>query len=153
MGGSIIPSLDLKRRMVATAQESQSQIHNHYELLGLRPFETDAQLIESRVRETLRELRKYQVGPRAAFAERQMELVSAATACLSDPLRKRQYDDSLRVAYGFPPVSVATSYDSGNSDRSVDRQPAGNTTFGSKLFLLGAIASGLVACYLLFWRR
>ena len=98
--------------MVATALERVERSRNHYELLGLPLFERDQRIIELRVREMIRELRKYQVVPRAEQARRQIELLAKATACLTDPEQKRKYDADLGLELGMPPVLVTSSYGS-----------------------------------------
>lgn len=83
---------------------------NYYELLGLNLFEGDRVLVESKVRALMREARKYQVGQFSAQAEKCLDLLASARACLLDPDQKQKYDESLRVQFGFPPVTVVSTY-------------------------------------------
>jgi hypothetical protein len=108
---------------------------NFYELLDLSPFETDTDRIQERVRETAKDLRKYQVGPYAAQAEACLNRVAAAKRCLLDPPQKARYDEQLRDELDLPPMTVRSSWSpmSGDGDAST-RQPN---------LLLGIIARGL----------
>lgn len=81
-----------------------------YRLLELTPFESNPSVIASKVRELMRETRKYQLGLYAARTQSRMEEIAAATACLLDPHQKQVYDEELRRHYGMPPVSVASTY-------------------------------------------
>lgn len=82
---------------------------NYYGLLGISPFETDTRLIEVRLRELMREARKYQVGQYSARAERCMELVAQAKSTLLSETLKKKYDENLREQLGLPPVMVMAS--------------------------------------------
>lgn len=95
---------------------------NYYELLGLPPFEADANVINAKVRERMREARKYQVGQYAAQAERHLNLLGTATACLTNPQQKQTYDNELREQWGLPPVTVVTSF-TGSASPAADRNP------------------------------
>jgi hypothetical protein len=84
-----------------------------YEFLGLAPFESSPEVISSRVRNLMREARKYQVGPYAERTQSYMESIASATACLLDPRRKGAYDEELRRRYGLPEIAVAATYHPG----------------------------------------
>lgn len=108
---------------------------NFYELLDLSPFETDIARIQERVRETAKDLRKYQVGPYAAQAEACLNRVAAAKRCLLDPSQKAKYDEQLRDELDLPPMTVRSSWSPMTGERDAatrQRNP-----------LLGIIARGL----------
>lgn len=108
---------------------------NFYELLELPPFGTDVARIHDRLRETAKELRKYQVGPYAAQAEACLNRVAAAKRCLLDPPQKARYDEQLRDELGLPPMTVRSSWSpsSGEND-ALPQQPNP---------LIGIVARGL----------
>lgn len=135
--------------MLAPAPQPPDDQRNHYELLGLPPFETDIRKIQRQVREVLRELRKYQTGPRAAQACRQIDQVAAATACLTDPVQKWNYDDRLRKEFGLPPVAISATY-SPPTSRPVPTRLSGSS--GEKKAALLLLVGGLtVLATLIVW--
>ena len=71
---------------------------NHYELLGLERFEADLDLISSSA-DTLRaKIRKIRPGKHLADWQRILDRVEAAKICLSDPIAKAAYDESIDTA-------------------------------------------------------
>jgi hypothetical protein len=103
---SVVPS-DQPKEVSPPAPVAEQDL---YGLLGLAPFEPNPDVISTKVRELMREVRKYQVGPYAARTQTRMEELAAATAFLLDPQRKQSYDEDLRRQYGMPPISVASTY-------------------------------------------
>lgn len=100
-------------RSVPSSAAGGAQAHpggDLYALLGVTPFEPNADLISARVRNLMREARKYQLGPHAARTQAQLDDLAAAAACLLDPQRKQAYDDVLRERYGLQPLSVRSTY-------------------------------------------
>lgn len=69
---------------------------SHYELLNLRPFESDSQLIQKAYGEQMARARRYQVGAHMDLAQRIISELSEAFVCLNDPRRKEAYDGLLR---------------------------------------------------------
>ena len=68
---------------------------NHYELLGLERFEGDLDLISNSA-DTLRaKIRKIRPGKHLADWQRLLDRVEAAKICLSDPIAKAAYDESI----------------------------------------------------------
>jgi hypothetical protein len=121
--------------MAVTNPRLPSVAANYYELLDLSPFETDVARINERVRETAKDLRKYQVGPYAAQAEACLNRVAAAKRSLLDPPQKARYDEQLRNELGLPPMAVRSSWSpSTGTDDALPRQPHP---------LLGIVARGL----------
>jgi len=70
---------------------------DHYRLLGLAPGESDLALIEKRVHERLDEVRRYQVAYPEPATEA-MNRLAQAFVCLSDPQKKKAYDEALLPA-------------------------------------------------------
>src|SRR5437763_2390949 len=67
----------------------------YYQLLGISPQETDADVInEAAVRQTTH-VRTYQIGPNAADCTRILNEISQARTTLQSPSKRREYDASL----------------------------------------------------------
>lgn len=89
---------------------------DHYELLGLDRFESDLDLIAHKA-DTLRaRIRKIRPGRYLAEWQRLLDALAAAKLCLSDPISKAAYDESLETspigqvaeAPAYHPYNVAT---------------------------------------------
>ncbi len=94
---------------------------DHYDLLGLARFEPDLALI-SHTADTLRaKIRKIRPGPHLAQWQRLLDRLEAAKICLSDPITKAAYDESLDSTPHSPDVSDrpgVTPDSSGTSSKS-----------------------------------
>src|SRR4051812_15877683 len=77
-------------------EESAGGGPNHYRLLGLRPFEANADVISNAVDQRRSFLRSMQSGKRAAQSQQLLNEVSAAGLCLLNDEKKRCYDEELR---------------------------------------------------------
>jgi len=69
---------------------------NHYTLLGIGLFESDAVVIQTAAEQRTIHLRSFHLGPRAALSQRLLNEVSSAKACVLDPPKKAAYDATLR---------------------------------------------------------
>lgn len=69
---------------------------HYYLLLGIEPFEEDAEVIAAAADRQMAHVRTFQAGPHAAWCQRILNELAAARICLLDPERKRQYDAMLR---------------------------------------------------------
>lgn len=76
----------------------EDQPPNYYRLLGLKLFESDADVIDSAVNRQMAHLRTFQVGPHAALSQNLLNEVATARVCLLNPTKKAAYDDSMRSA-------------------------------------------------------
>lgn len=74
----------------------QDQPLDHYQLLGLRRFEGNPEVIEYAADRQAAHLRTMRTGEHAALAQRLLEEVAAAKQCLLTPARKASYDTSLQ---------------------------------------------------------
>ncbi len=68
---------------------------DHYELLGLARFESDLDLIADTADALRAKIRKIRPGPHVAAWQRLLDHLEAAKICLSDPIAKAAYDESI----------------------------------------------------------
>src|SRR5262245_59519743 len=89
----------------------EEQPPNHYRLLGLRLFETNADVISNALDQRRAFLRSVSAGKRAVQSQQLLNAVSAAGVCLLDAGKKARYDDELRAnaTITAEPVAVAFS--------------------------------------------
>src|SRR5438034_7580510 len=67
----------------------------YYQLLGIAPNETDAEVIdEAAVRQTTH-IRAYQIGPHAAECTRILNEIAQAKLTLVHPVKRKAYDEQL----------------------------------------------------------
>src|SRR5438876_9166209 len=85
----------------------EEQPPNHYRLLGLRPLETNADVISNALDQRRSFLRSVQAGKRAAQSQQLLNEVSAAGVMLLDQAKKIRYDEELRKRLSPRPVHVA----------------------------------------------
>jgi hypothetical protein len=67
-----------------------------YRLLGLRPLESDPEVITNAADRQTLHLRTFQLGEHAELSERLLNEVAAARVMLLDPVKKARYDERLR---------------------------------------------------------
>src|SRR5487761_536717 len=89
---------------------SGGQPHNYYDLLGLRPLESDIGKINAAFRRQSDRLAPHLSGAQAAMAQRLMTELTEARMTLLTPTAKRAYDQSL--AGGQPTTGPAAPADS-----------------------------------------
>jgi len=65
---------------------------NHYQLLGLNNFESDAQAIRDAADHRMSQIRRFQTGPRGMRTQRILNELAAAKLCLLDVRMKVTYD-------------------------------------------------------------
>ncbi|HZN36647.1 MAG TPA: hypothetical protein VFB80_22615, partial [Pirellulaceae bacterium] len=73
---------------------------DHYRLLGVRPFESNDEVIVNAGDQRMAYLRTLQVGKRSKESQALLNEISAAQGCLLDPKRKQAYDAELRRKRG-----------------------------------------------------
>lgn len=89
----------------------EEQPPTHYRLLGIRPFESDPDVIEAAAEQRMAHLRSRQAGQHAAFSQQLLNQIAAARLELLIPERKREYDrnlhQKLRAEAAVIPVAEA----------------------------------------------
>ena len=75
----------------------QYQPPNHYRLLGIELFESDADVIANAADQRAIHLKTFASGPYAAFSQRLLNEVAAARVCLLTGSEKAKYDAQLRA--------------------------------------------------------
>ena len=125
---------------------------NHYRLLGVEDFESDAEVIDGAAEQRTIYLRTFQTGPNAEIAERLLNEISAARVCLLDKKSKTRYDQQLKnsqqaKASATPLPSVAT-----NPATRSPRKTANKSTpwYRTRWAAFGAGATVMVV-YILFF--
>src|SRR6478672_9568292 len=91
--------------------EPYEQPADHYRLLGVARFETDAQRIAEAADQRMALIRSFQTGRRAAFTQKLLNELATARVCLLDKRTKADYDGELaarlneyRVLGSLPPA-------------------------------------------------
>jgi hypothetical protein len=79
---------------------------SHYRLLGLRAFESNADVIDHAADRHTAHLKSFAAGERAAFAQKLLGEINAARVCLLDAKAKAEYDAKLRGAKAVATPSV-----------------------------------------------
>ena len=74
----------------------EEQPPNHYRLLGLRLYESDADVIESAADRQMSHVQTHKTGRHSALSQKLLNELSAAKLCLLNPQKKAAYDQSLR---------------------------------------------------------
>src|SRR5437868_14279186 len=87
-------------------EESAQGGPNHYRLLGLRPLESNADVISNAVDQRRTFLRTMQSGKRGAQSQQLLNEVSAAGVCLLNPDKKSRYDEELRRKLASAPAAT-----------------------------------------------
>jgi hypothetical protein len=76
----------------------EEQPADHYRLLGLARFETDAARIAAAADERMARLRTFQTGPRGAYTQKLLNELAAARVTLLDAAGKAAYDGKLAAS-------------------------------------------------------
>lgn len=74
----------------------EEQPPNHYRLLGITVFETNADAISNACDRQMLLLRTFQAGKHSALSQKLLNEVAAAKICLLDPDKKAVYNEQLR---------------------------------------------------------
>jgi len=75
---------------------------DHYALLRLVQFEDDEEKIQANYRKLNAHVRKYATGEHGKESQELMNEIARAMLCLTDPIRKREYDKSLGREFDEP---------------------------------------------------
>ncbi|HEX4147456.1 MAG TPA: hypothetical protein VHY20_00650, partial [Pirellulales bacterium] len=82
-----------------------SRPSNHYELLGLKLFQSEPPIIAEAADERMARVEAQLQGPYAAAAKQVLQELTMARAELLSPATKRVYDAQLRAQLGMPPAA------------------------------------------------
>jgi len=74
----------------------KDQPPNHYRLLGVEMFESDEDVIENAADQRMRHMRSLQSGANAEASQHILNEVAAARVCLTDPVKRSEYDEKLK---------------------------------------------------------
>ncbi len=86
---------------------SQRAPPNHYRLLAIDLFESDAEVIDAAANRQMAYLQQRAIGEHAALSQRLLNEIAAARLCLLNPQKKHAYDGELKAKSGN--VAVGTS--------------------------------------------
>ncbi len=87
----------------------EDQPPNYYQLLGLRNFESDLDVLEGAADRQMSHLRTFQSGKHSDLSQKLLNEVTNAKLCLLDPLKKGIYDERLRSETPVAPPAEAGS--------------------------------------------
>ncbi len=76
----------------------KDQPPNHYRLLGVELFESDADVIDNAAEQRMRHVRSFQNGPNGDASQRILNEIAAAKICLLNDAQRAAYDQTLRAA-------------------------------------------------------
>jgi hypothetical protein len=120
----------------------EDQPADHYRLLGVKRFETDANVIDNAADRQMSHLRSVRTGKHAEAAERLLNEVARARVCLLDEEARADYNRQLRAAADVPLPQA----------KPLEAPPkivtAGRPTTRSSPVMLLLAAGGIVACLL-----
>lgn len=100
---------------------------NHYQLLGIPLFESDADVIEAAADRQMAHVRSYQQGKHVQLSQQLLNELSIAKLCLLDATKKTQYDAQLRVKRPVASVPPPVVPPQPSPQFAVQIQPAGKT--------------------------
>lgn len=84
----------------------KDQPPNHYRLLGVELFESDVDVIENAADQRMRHMRSLQTGANADASQRILNEVAAARVCLTDPIKRAEYDRRLQTVRAVEPSLI-----------------------------------------------
>ena len=100
----------------------EQQPPHHYRLLGITPFESDREVIDSVAMRHMGFLQEITDGPYVKHAQQLLNELAAARRCLLDPDKKAAYDAQLQLSESLPvPPPIASLSDP--SQRPTAREP------------------------------
>jgi hypothetical protein len=86
----------------------KDQPPNHYRLLGVELFESNADVISHAADKQMAHVRSFQTGKYSAFSQKLLNEIAAAKVCLLNPAKKDAYDETLRrsqkSSFSQPPL-------------------------------------------------
>lgn len=85
----------------------KDQPPNHYRLLGVELFESDTDVIENAADQRMRHMRSLQTGANAEASQRILNEVAAARVCLTDPVKRAEYDCRIQTIRAVDTASTS----------------------------------------------
>ena len=135
--------------------DPEDQPPNHYRLLGIKLFQSDAEVIANAADKQMAHIRSFQTGQHSALSQDILNEIAAARICLLNAAKKAQYDDKLRArsavsesrpqqAEPFDTSKIGLDFSSSNA-ASVVKRP--RQSHGTKLHwqLPAVIGAGVLA--------
>lgn len=89
-----------------------------YRLLGLEPFESDADVIHSAVERQMAHLQSYKIGPQSDLSQKLLNEIARAKVCLLNSASKADYDRQLRARLDSESAGADIQQTSVSHDRS-----------------------------------
>ncbi len=122
---------------------------NHYRLLGLSLFESDADVIQHAIDQRMAHLKSLSTGRHVALSQRLLNEVARAGVCLLRPVDKQIYDYALRAAIAAVAQSARTEtaasetpFAPAGPEAPPQSEPELSPDFGAFEHVLGAAARG-----------
>lgn len=97
------PAFDAYHKWLGIPPKDQPP--NHYRLLGIELFETDAEVIEAAADRQMVYVQQRATGEHAAISQKLLNELSAARVCLLNSRKKAAYDITLRTQRSSPPAA------------------------------------------------
>ncbi len=104
---------------------AEEQPANHYRLLGIRPFEPNADVIDNAADRQTAHLRTLQSGQQGKHTQRLLNEVAAARLCLLKPESKAAYDQKLRAM-----MTAGAAVNGGSAIGRIANQPQSGSAIG-----------------------
>ncbi len=79
---------------------------NHYRLLGINLFESDADVVSNAADQRMSHVRSFQAGQHSDCSQRLLNEIASARVCLLDPEERAKYDAALRVHLAPVPARI-----------------------------------------------
>src|SRR3977135_2397014 len=105
----------------------EDQPPKHYLVLWIRPFESNADVIDNMADQRMTHLRTFQTGKNGKLSQKLLNEVAAARLCLLGKQSKQDYDRKLRGVVASSPSGVALAAQTGSPPLS----PSGIATSAS----------------------
>ncbi|MHB1037432.1 MAG: tetratricopeptide repeat protein [Pirellulales bacterium] len=104
----------------------KDQPPNHYRLLGVDLFESNAGVISNAADQRMAHIRLFQTGKHSHLSKRLLNEISAARVCLLNPEKKAVYDGPLRqqASPPAPPPPPVVAYPPARGDLNSFKAPA-----------------------------
>ena len=82
----------------------KDQPPNHYQLLGIKLFEADLEVIKSAAHQQMERVQSFRTDENSELLKNMLKKIATARVCLLNPAGKVEYDSSLRLILQSPSV-------------------------------------------------